>query len=167
MADVDTTKALLVMAVQDLFDGEQAMSDRLPIARDHVSDGAFAALIGEDAERSRRQRDALADIARSLDAEPQGGPNIWIKAILDNSDNDAATIAGGRLLDIALIGALRKAKQAERVSYETAIVLARGLGLAEAAATLHRIRDEEQETDEAYAAALERVAGAGVEPKAG
>ena len=64
------------------------------------------------------------------------------------------TIAAGPLRDIALVGALRKAKQSERVSYETAIALARALGLGDAAATLETIRDEEHAADAALAGLL-------------
>ena len=70
---------------------------------------------------------------------------------------DAATIAAGPLRDIAITGALRKAKQSERVSYETALALADLLGLDEAAATLTTIRDEEQAADEALADILQRL----------
>lgn len=157
MAQVDDVPALLVMALQDLHDGERAMAQRLPVVRDHVRTPALRTWIEEDAGRSHHQRDRLADIMRSMGAEPRGDRNIWLRAILDDADNDAATIAAGPLRDTALIGALRKAKQAERVSYETAIVLARRLDLQDALQTLTSIRDEEQAADDALAVMLEQM----------
>lgn len=157
MAQVDNPTALLVMALQDLYDGEQAMAQRLPVVRDHVRTPALRSWIKEYAVRSHRQRDRLADIARSLDAEPQGDSNIWLRAILDDADNDASSIAAGPLRDTALVGALRKAKQAERVSYETAMVLARRLSLHDALQRLTLVRDEEQTADDALAAMLEQM----------
>lgn len=159
MAEVETARALLIMALQDLHDGERALAERLPDVRDNARDEAFRRLIDEDRERSARQRDAVAGIARALDAEPQDEPNIWLRAILDDADNDAETIAAGPLRDTALAGALRKGKQSERVSYETALALARRLELADAARTLKGIRDEEQAADEALAEVLERLSG--------
>ena len=77
--------------------------------------------IKADTARSHCQRDLLAAIARSLEATPPGDRNIWLRAILDGADNDASTIAAGPSRDTALNGALRKGKQAERVSYKTAL----------------------------------------------
>ena len=157
MAEVKDPTALLVMAVRDLYDGESALAGRLASIRENASDPDFAAFIAADAERSTRQRGQLAAIARSLGEAPGGQANIWLRAILDDADNDAATITAGPLRDIALTGALRKAKQSERVSYETALALADLLGLDEAAATLTTIRDEEQAADEALADILQRL----------
>lgn len=157
MREVDNPAALLVMALQDLYDGEQAMAQRLPVVHDHARDPALRSLIKEDAARSHRQRDQLAAIARSIGAEPRGDSNIWLRAILDDADNDASSIAAGPLRDTALIGALRKAKQAERVSYETAMVLAGRLSLHEAMGTLTLIRNEEQTADNALATLLESM----------
>lgn len=157
MAEVKNTTALLIMALQDLHDGELALEQRLGAVRDNARDGEFRGLIEDDRDRSIRQRETLAMTARSLGGEPQDQPNIWLRAILDDADNDARTITPGPLRDTALVGALRKGKQAERVSYETAMALARRLKLDEAANSLARIRDEEQEADDQLAALLERL----------
>jgi ferritin-like metal-binding protein YciE len=155
MAEVEDARALLLMAVQDLFDAEAAMVERLPVVRSHVRDEALAQLIERDEAHSKSQRDTLGRIARELGAEGEGERNIWQRAILDDADNDARTIAPGPLLDIAL----RKGKQSERVSYETALALAGRLGLEEARAALTAVRDEEQAMDEALAEVLARVCG--------
>ena len=160
MAEVETAAALLVMALQDLLDGEAALVERLPDAEGSARDERLKALVTEDRSRSESQRDTLRALLRELEEDEGDSPNIWLRAILDDAANDAATIAAGPLRDIALTGALRKAKQAERVSYETAIALAAQLGRGEAAETLRRIRDEEQAADEALAEVLERLAGA-------
>ena len=159
MADVGTTRDLLILALQDLSDAESAMIERLPQVRRHAKDPAFAEVISGDERLSVEQRDSLKTILRALDAPPDGPRNIWLRAILDDADNDAATIAAGVLLDIALVGALRKGKQSERVSYETAIRLAARLDLPDAVARLTAIRDEEAATDTALAEILARLAG--------
>jgi ferritin-like metal-binding protein YciE len=86
-------------------------------------------------------------IARGLEASPVGAPNIWLRAVLDDAARDARAIAAGPLRDIALVGAFRKGKQSERVSYETAIGLAEALAAPEAATLLTASRDEETEAD--------------------
>jgi ferritin-like metal-binding protein YciE len=90
------------------------------------------------------------------DAEIDGAPNIWLRAILDDADRDTENVEKGNLLDIALVGAIRKAKQAERVSYETAMALAANLGGADTA-TLEATRDEEAAADGALADCLVRL----------
>ena len=88
--------------------------------------------------------------ARRLEgvASDLSGPaNLWIAGILDDAERDARSHQPGSVLDVALVGAVRKAKAAEAVSSETAIALARASGAAaigEAAAANHA---EEVATD--------------------
>ena len=155
MAEIDDARGLLVFALQDLWDGERANAERLPAISDAAADGALVRLVDEDAERSDRQRRALAALADRLDADPEGGPNIWLAAIHDDAANDGDTLPKGPLRDVALVGALRKAKQAERVSYETALALARALGEEPLVGPLAAIRDEEAAADAALAMLLD------------
>lgn len=159
MAQVASAGALLLMALRDLYDAEAALAERLPVVLAHASFHNFKQFIEADRERSVRQHADLDRLTRALGGDPDGEPCVWMRAVLDDSDNDAATIAAGPLRDIALVGALRKGKQAERVSYETALALAERLDLADAAATLRTIRDEEQAADETLAALLVQLAG--------
>jgi ferritin-like metal-binding protein YciE len=157
MAEVEDVRALLVMAVQDLGDAEAAMVERLAAVRVNARDAELQDIIAADETLSADQQQVLAAIARELGAEPKGTRNIWLRAVLDDADNDAKTIAPGPLLDVALAGALRKGKQSERVSYETAVRLAERLDMDEAARALAAIRDAEAETDAALAEAQKRL----------
>lgn len=160
MAEVETTPDLFVMALKDLHDGARAMADRLPSVRANLDNEDLRDLVEEDARRSAGERDRLADIIRGLDAEDEDARNIWLRAILDDADNDAATIVRGRLRDIALVGALRKGKQSQRVSYETAVALAGMLGNREAAKQLDGMAEDAEQTDTALAQGLARLSTA-------
>lgn len=157
MAEVEDAAALLVMALRDAHDGKLALEQRLGTVRGNARDADLRRLIEADWNRAVAARATLAGLVRSLGDEEQGEPNVWLRAILDDADNDARTIAAGALRDIALVGVLRKAKQAERVSHETAIALASRLGLTDAARTLTCLRDEEQTADDTLAQALARL----------
>lgn len=146
MPDVATVEALLVNALQDLHDAERAMAERLPLIADDVSDGILRGMFDEDASRSASQQRKVANLLERRNADVEGAPNIWLRAILDDAQRDTETVEKGALLDIALIGAIRKGKQAERVSYETAIALAEALGDGDAP-TLEAIRGEECVSD--------------------
>lgn len=156
MAEVDTREALLINALQDLHDAEGVMAERLPKIADQTSDEAARALFDEDAVQSAEQQRKIATLLERREAKVEGASNIWLRAILDDADRDTETVEKGPLLDIALIGAIRKGKQAERVSYETAIALASSLGNSDAP-TLEAIRDEEAATDAALADMLPRL----------
>lgn len=82
---------------------------------------------------------------------------ICVRAILDDAANDRETIAQGPLRDIALAGALRKAKQSQRVSHIAALALARTLAIPETAASLTRMTEGAERTDLALGNALERL----------
>lgn len=153
MAETSTPHQLLIVAIQDLHDAERAWLERLPALRESTA-GPLADYIVTEELRSRHQAERLEAIASRLGAPASNAPNIWLRAVLDDADRDAATIAHGTLRDIALTGAFRKGKQSERVSYETALGLAEALGDRESSAALARARDEEAEADETLAALL-------------
>jgi ferritin-like metal-binding protein YciE len=147
VAEIIDGQGLLLTAVQDLYDAECAMIERLPAIAEYVSDPTLARLLADDVARSREQAERLAGIARDLGDKPKGPANIWLRAILDDADRDIRSTAAGVLLDIALVGAIRKGKHAECVSYETAIALADALSRAEDSQLLQASRDEEERTD--------------------
>lgn len=142
MPDVSTVEALLVNALQDLHDGERAMAERLPAIADDVSGDIFRGMFEDNACRSATQQRKVANLLESRNADIEGVPNIWLRAILDDAQRDTEMVEKGALLDIALIAAIRKGKQAGRVSYETAIALAEALGDGDAL-TLEAIHVEE------------------------
>jgi len=160
MTEVTNTKALLLDAVQDLLDAERAIVERLPKVRGHAHDNELRLLLEGDATHSAAQVKALREIADSLGAKGSGAANVWARAILDDAERDTRTVAPGPLLDVALIGAIRKLKQAERVSYETAIALARAQGDDALAATLTEYRDSEETVDDTLAALLAKAVAA-------
>jgi ferritin-like metal-binding protein YciE len=141
-----TPRELLIVALQDLHDGERAWTERGPKFRNLVG-AELREFLDADLERSAAQANELEAMLSSLDAVLAGDPNIWLRAILDDADRDSESIVKGRLLDTALIGAFRKGKQAERVSYETAIVLASELDLPVLAERLTEICSQENMAD--------------------
>jgi ferritin-like metal-binding protein YciE len=146
MTETSTETELLIVAVQDLHAGERAWQERLPALRDKAGRDV-ADFIAQEMRRAESQAATLATVAAQLDAKPEDAPNIWLNAVIDDAERDAETIVAGPLRDIALIGALRKGKQSERVSYETAIGLAEKLGHDDIAQRLTNIRDEEGAAD--------------------
>lgn len=156
MADTDTPRALLIVALQDLHDAETAWTEHAPDLQRNAS-YRIAAYLAEEARTAQVQAERLKSAIATLDGNVDGPRNIWLRAILDDAARDADTIASGPLRDTALLGAFRKGKQAERVSYETAIGLARRMNLDEIVRTLTVSRDEEARTDAALVILLDAI----------
>jgi ferritin-like metal-binding protein YciE len=156
MADTLTPHALLIVALQDLHDAELAWIERSADLQRNASyrTGTYLA---EEARAAQAQAERLKSAIAALDGDVQGPRNIWLRAILDDAARDADTIAPGPLRDTALVGAFRKGKQAERVSYETAIGLARRMNCDALVRTLTISRDEEARTDAALVILLDAI----------
>lgn len=146
MSETSTPKALLIVALQDLLEGERAWLTRLPELRPRTPSALQETLAGEMA-RSQTQADRLEALLSVMPPDAPAAPNLWLNAVIDDATRDSETIAAGTLRAIAMVGAFRKGKQSERVSYETAIGLAEALGLTDAARDLAQSREEEVAAD--------------------
>jgi len=140
--------ALLHIAVQDLHGGKLLLARRLPVIAGHGLDTELVAILGEDAARAEVQAEGLCDTGVSM----AGPVNLWMPGILDDAERDTQRHQPGVVLDIALVGAIRKAKAAEIVLAETAIALARALDHGALLAVL----EEQHRADVATDAALAR-----------
>ena len=111
--------ALLHVALQDLRSGKALLVERLPSIATAVGDARLSALLAAETDR------AVVAHGRLDHAGGEGGPNnLWMAGILDDADRDATSHQSGAIRDVALTGAIRKAKAAEIVSLDTAIALA-------------------------------------------
>lgn len=158
MAKTGTARELLIVALQDLNDAEHAVVERIPSFDEEISPG-LASYLAEERERAARQAARLEAALRQLDAAMTDAPNIWLRATLDDAARDYGTIVPGSLRDIALVGAFRKAKQTERVSYETALGLAAAISESAHETDLRLSRDEEAAADHGLARLLEELLG--------
>ena len=145
--------ALLHVAVQDLYAGKLLLHDHLPALARAASDAELVRLIEAEAARAGAQAERLATAAGDM----TGPKNLWVAGILDDADRDARSHQRGAVLDIALVGAVRKAKAAEIVSSETAIALARHVDQADIIDAVLANRDEEIAADRVLCDRLEAL----------
>lgn len=154
MTSIASRASLLHTAVEDLYAGKLDAAARLPRLAEAAAASALAALLRDEADHAAEQARRLAEVAGEL-----GRPkNLWMAGVLDDAERDTRQTQSGALLDIALIGAVRKAKAAEIVSSETAIALARRLDDPTILAAVERNRAEEIATDRALKALLDDLA---------
>lgn len=155
MARTGTRAALLRVCLQDLRAGKQAQVERLPGIAQAAEDAHLRALLERAAEQAGEQHgrlDALGDVGAGPD-------NLWMRGILDDAERDTRSHQPGPLLDIALVGAIRKAKAAEIVSTETALALAASEA-PEMLAALRSNHEAEIAMDHRLRARLAALAGA-------
>lgn len=158
MPDVTDMRALLVDCVQDLREGEAVTLERLPRIAKSVRSDAVADILRRRLAAAQGRADDLDAIAKDLGVDARGPENLWMSAMLEDGKRDTEMVEGGPLLDIALIGAVRKMVVASRVSYETAVAVARRLGAADAERRLGRACAAEADADRDLHAALDAVA---------
>jgi ferritin-like metal-binding protein YciE len=149
------SQASLLHAVQDLHAGKTDAVERLPAIAAQAHDAELAALLGDEAGRAERQAARLT----AAGINPSGPANLWMAGILNDAERDGRSTDPGALLDVALIGAIRKAKAAEIVSSDTALALARATGDDTLAAVVAANQAEEVATDRRLRAALDRLTG--------
>lgn len=154
MSEIESARALLVEALQDLADAEAALAERGPAIVHAISDAPLRTMTADDVAASGAAAALLGRLLGELEADARGSDNIWLRAILDDGERDVATVAKGVWRDVALTGALRKGKQAQRVSYETAIALAYREELDAMGEALLQRRDACEALDEALAGRL-------------
>lgn len=135
--------ALLHVALEDLHSGKIAQAERLGYIAAKCSDAALTDLVRREADRAAAQALRIRE-AKVAVAEPK---NLWMTGILDDAERDTRQTQPGRLLDIALVGALRKAKAAEIVSSDTAMALASTLDARDLQTLVAANQAEEIETD--------------------
>lgn len=155
MTLIASAASLLHAAVQDLYAGKADAVARLPGIAEQATDGALRTLLSEEAGRAEAQAARL----RQAGLNPAGPANLWMAGILDDAERDGRSTEPGRLLDIATIGAIRKAKAAEIVSSETALALAAETEDDGLAAAVALNLEEEIATDRALKERLTALTG--------
>lgn len=123
MSKVSSRAELLTDCLHDLADGERQLGETLGAIAGHVSDGELRDALKDIADQADSLAGDLDSAAAAVDAPEPDAANIWMRGILDDAQRDTEMIEPGMLLDLALIGAVRKALAAAFVSYETAVAV--------------------------------------------
>ena len=145
MTLIASAASLLHAAVQDMLAGKRDAAARLPGIAKRARSSALREVLDDEVARAEAQAARMK--AAGLDSA--GPKNLWMAGILDDAERDGRSTEPGRLLDIALVGAVRKAMAAQTVSSETALALAAEVGDAGLATVVALNRDEEIATDRA------------------
>lgn len=153
MSRIATYDELLTVCIQDLHHGEAMLADALPKIAEAANDPVLRALFDRVAADAATAADLLAETGRHAG----GSRNLWMSGILDDARRDTRATAAGPLLDTALVGAIRKAKAAQIVSYDTAVAVAAVLDQGAVRRTLENIRRHAAALDRSLSGQLPRT----------
>lgn len=142
MVKTKSKDELLHVCVQDLYAGRTLAATKLPTVASAAGEG-LCALVQAMQQQYAEEAAQFERTGYDLD----GPENLWMAGIMDDAERDTRTIARGLLLDIAIIGAVRKALAADAVSLETAVVVAHSLGEESLGNLLRSMRERGHEAD--------------------
>ena len=120
MSKTSSLPELLQVCLWDLQAGCTDLAERLPSIAAKASNADLRSRLQDGAAKARERAGRLAAVSDTSD----GPPNLWMGGILDDAEHDTRSVEEGTLLDIALIGAIRKALMAELASIATAEAVA-------------------------------------------
>lgn len=135
-------EALFRVCLQDLRAGRLLGVEQLP----EIAARVGSPLADEITELTRVYQDEIAQL-QELGGAGEAPENLWMGGILDDAKRDTETIAPGSLLEIAIVGAVRKALSADAVSLETAEAVADNIARQSAAQTINRMKMRAREMD--------------------
>lgn len=156
MSKVSSRAELLTDCLHDLADGERQLGEILGGLAAQVSDCELRDAMNGIAGSAASLADELDRAAASVKAPEPDVSNIWMRGILDDAQRDTEMVEPGALLDIALIGAVRKALAAAFVSYETAIAVS--AVDPKIMPLLTQAKEERRRADDRLASLLQRLA---------
>jgi ferritin-like metal-binding protein YciE len=136
MAKTASFDELLTVCIQDLYAAEVMLRDTLPGVSKHANSPKLATLF----DRILAEAGIAVEMLIATGRHAGGDDNLWMAGICKDMRRDTRSIERGPLLDAAMIGAVRKAKAAQIMSYDTAIAVAAALRQAAIGEALRAIR---------------------------
>lgn len=157
-----TVHDLFIHELSDTYSAEKQMTRSLPKMARASSSADLAAAFEQHLEETRGQVERIDKVVELTGLKLKRIKCVAMEGLVEEGQDLIGEIDKGAVLDIALMGAAQKVEHYEIASYTTLVMLARKLGLSDAASLLEESLAEEKATDEklgllAQAAAMEDV----------
>jgi ferritin-like metal-binding protein YciE len=138
---------LLLDQLQDLYGAEGQLIKALPKMAKAASAQPLQEAFREHLDETKRQRERLEQVFRSLDQKPKAKKCKGMQGLIEEGQELMEEDAEPAVLDAGLIAAAQRVEHYEMAAYGTVRTLAQTLGHQEAADLLQQTLDEEGETD--------------------
>lgn len=145
---LDNLQNLFVLELQDLYDGEQQITQAIPQMLQFVTSNELKEALTTHLEETRNQIKKLEEVCKSLDIEPEGKTCVGMEGIIEEATELMQEATPSWTLDAGLIGCAQKVEHYEIAGYGTAAAYAKQLGHTEALNTLLDILNEEKNSDQ-------------------
>ena len=159
---LDSFDDLYVAQLQDLYSAETQLVDALPKMADAASHPELKRAFQDHLGTTKRQKDRLDQIFRSLGADPGGETCQAMKGLVKEGQEIIDADAPDAVRDAGLIAAAQRVEHYEIAGYGTVQTFAERLGRRDDARLLGETLAEEKEAD----GLLNRIAEQVVNPDA-
>ena len=138
---------LYVQQLRDLYSAETQLIEALPTMADAAAHPELKRAFQDHLAVTRRQKDRLEQIFRTLDADPEGHTCQAMKGLVKEGNDIIRADGDAAVRDAGLIAAAQRVEHYEIAGYGTARTFAERLGHSEAARLLQQTLDEEGGAD--------------------
>ena len=138
---------LLLMKVQDLYDGEQQITQAMPQMIDMTTSPELKQEFEKHLEETRGQIKKLEIVAKELGIDPRGKSCLGMEGIIEEAVEIMQVNEPSEILDAALLAAAQKVEHYEIADYGTACTYAKMIGHQRVFELLHDILQEEKSAD--------------------
>jgi ferritin-like metal-binding protein YciE len=142
-----TLHDLLVLEVQDLYDGEQQITQAMPQMIDVTTSPELKESFEKHLDETRGQIEKLERVAKELGIDPNGKSCLGMEGIIEEGVELMQENEPSEVLDAALLAASQKVEHYEIAGYGTACTYAKMMGHQRVFELLSEILNEEKSTD--------------------
>jgi ferritin-like metal-binding protein YciE len=139
---------LYVQQLRDLYSAETQLIEALPMMADAASHPELKRAFQNHLEETRRQKDRLDQLFRTLDQDPEGHTCQAMKGLIKEGNEIMAADGDAAVRDAGLIAAAQRVEHYEIAGYGTVRTFAERLGRTQDRDLLQQTLDEEGKTDE-------------------
>jgi ferritin-like metal-binding protein YciE len=139
---------LYVQQLRDLYSAEEQLIEALPMMADAAAHPELKRAFQDHLQQTRRQKDRLDQIFRTLDQDPGGHTCEAMKGLIKEGNAILKADGDAAVRDAGLIAAAQRVEHYEIAGYGTVRTFAERLGRTQDRDLLQQTLDEEGEADE-------------------
>ena len=145
---LDKLYDLFVLELQDLYDGEQQITQAIPQMLEFAQSDELKEALATHLEETRSQSQKLEEATKSLGIELEGKTCLGMEGIIEEATELMQEGVPSWTLDAGLIACAQKVEHYEIAGYGTAAAYAKQMGHTEMLNVLLDILQEEKNADQ-------------------
>ena len=147
MAEVETLHEALIDELKDLYNAEKQLTRALPKLAKHATNRGLKQALTSHLRETKAQVRRLEQAMRELDETPKGKLCDGMQGIIKEGNKMMEEVAGGPVMDAAIIAAAQRSEHYEIGAYGTCIAWAKAMGHTQVVRLLVQTLNEEKAAD--------------------